>query len=358
MAGGSIPGLTFEWSVVVSGLMAGVVCTLVTVVIEKFGGVVGGILGSMPTTIIPAALGFYYTFIGLGSADGTTPTQAGVSEFQRSMISSVPGMLLNALYLLAWRYIPTYVRARYPSLSLLQLLAVVFTAAILIWLALAVALVVALRELAANIIIPVDGAPVSSAISPAMTTAFAIGFATLGLQIVAGVVAGWTPPPAPKSTAKVPPGVLVLRGVAAALAIGAAIVIGKTSSWAGGLASVFPVIFTSSIVAVWLSSGEAVSSGAIGPLMLGSASVSVFSLVAAILVGADLGFGIVIAIAWVASVVGITVPSFLYLRWRREVTASHALVATKEEEAFAVEDEDAFALNRAGESSSSTMVRE
>ncbi|KAI9183068.1 hypothetical protein H9P43_003985 [Blastocladiella emersonii ATCC 22665] len=331
---GSIPGLTFEWSVVVSGLLAGIACTAVTVIIEKFGGIVGGILGTVPTTIVPSTLGFYFTFIALGSTDGA-PTEAGVVEFQRSMLASVPGVLLNVLYLFAWQYFPDRVRARFPGISILKLLSVVFAAAILIWLALAVAMVAALRAVAANIAVPVDGAPVSTAISPAISTAFVIAVATLALQLVAGSIVGWTPPPAPKSTAHVPLTALIPRGIAAALAVSASIVIGRTSPWAGGLVSVFPAIFTSSIVAVWLSSGEAVSSGALGPLMLGSASVSVFAIVAAVLVGAKLGLGATVGIAWIASVAGITVPSFVYLNWRRRATVAHSPVETKEDEAKA-----------------------
>ena len=38
-------------------VFAGLVAILVTVAIEKWGGIIGGILGTVPTTIIPAAAG-------------------------------------------------------------------------------------------------------------------------------------------------------------------------------------------------------------------------------------------------------------------------------------------------------------
>jgi hypothetical protein len=44
-------------TVLLAALMAGVVATTVTVLIEKSGGGLGGILGTIPTTIIPASIG-------------------------------------------------------------------------------------------------------------------------------------------------------------------------------------------------------------------------------------------------------------------------------------------------------------
>ncbi|ORZ35811.1 hypothetical protein BCR44DRAFT_118042 [Catenaria anguillulae PL171] len=325
MAGGSIPGLTFEWSVAVSALLAGLVCTLITVVIERLGGLVGGVLGSVPTTIIPASMGFYFQYRSLGfprEFEDLT-SQPGLEEYQRSMVSCVPGMVLNAIYLLMWRHLPPLFRRRFPTLRLTTLLLLVFLLSILIWLALASLLVAGLRAFlpsrAANIP-PQDPAtaPLVQVISPNMTGTMVFGFATLGLQIVVGVLASWTPPPAPKSLARVPVGVLVARGIFAGLAIGASILIGRVSSYAGGVASVFPVIFTTSVVAIWVSSGEAVSSGAIGPLMLGSASVGLYALLSAVLV-VPLGFVGASVVAWVASVLGVSAPSFVYLRWRRRV---------------------------------------
>ena len=46
-------------SILLSALFAGIVATLVTIAIEKFGGRTGGVLATIPTTIVPAALGMY-----------------------------------------------------------------------------------------------------------------------------------------------------------------------------------------------------------------------------------------------------------------------------------------------------------
>ena len=46
-------------TIVYSGIFAGLMAIFVTVAIEKWGGVKGGILGTLPITIVPAAIGIY-----------------------------------------------------------------------------------------------------------------------------------------------------------------------------------------------------------------------------------------------------------------------------------------------------------
>ena len=46
-------------TILAAALFAGIVAVLVTVAVEKWGGIVGGILGTLPTTIVPATIGMY-----------------------------------------------------------------------------------------------------------------------------------------------------------------------------------------------------------------------------------------------------------------------------------------------------------
>ena len=79
-------------TVLLAALMAGIVATTVTVLIEKYGGVVGGILGTIPTTIIPAS-------IGMASEGG--------NEALIVSLAIVPaGMLINAIFLSIWALLP------------------------------------------------------------------------------------------------------------------------------------------------------------------------------------------------------------------------------------------------------------
>ena len=74
-------------TILLYALFAGIVAILVTVAIEKFGGIIGGVLGTIPSTIIPAAAGVY-------SIDGT--------ESLRDSMSMVPiGMLMNGIFFIS-----------------------------------------------------------------------------------------------------------------------------------------------------------------------------------------------------------------------------------------------------------------
>ena len=47
-------------AIILPAILAGIVAILVTLAIERFGGLVGGVLGTIPSTIIPAAAGVYH----------------------------------------------------------------------------------------------------------------------------------------------------------------------------------------------------------------------------------------------------------------------------------------------------------
>jgi hypothetical protein len=76
-------------------IFAGAVAIFVTILIEKFGGLVGGVLGTIPSTIIPAAAGVYLI-------DG--------EDALFSSMSIVPlAMLVNGLFLSVWIILPKYI---------------------------------------------------------------------------------------------------------------------------------------------------------------------------------------------------------------------------------------------------------
>ena len=90
-------------SILVSAVLAGIVATAVTVAIEKWGGLIGGLLGTVPSTIVPAAVGMHL---------------AGGEEALMASMSVVPlGMLLNALFLGAWLVLPVADLARHAAKS-------------------------------------------------------------------------------------------------------------------------------------------------------------------------------------------------------------------------------------------------
>lgn len=266
-----------EWtSVLLSAVFAGIVATAVTVAIEKWGGLVGGLLGTVPSTIVPAGIGMY---------------AAGGEDVLVMSMSVVPlGMLLNALFLGAWVVIPRW----FPNAPYLLLLTAV--GALAFWSFLGMVFLVVVDELTTYL---------------ELTQLAAFG---LVLLVVTAIVFNRRPRPAPKGTNRVSTLVLVARGVMAATAIGIAVLFsGLGFPTLAGLASVFPAIFLTSMVALWLAQGPTVPQGAAGPMMLGGASVAVYANIAMWSLPAH---GVLVGslIAWIGSVVGWSLPAFMLLR--------------------------------------------
>ena len=79
-------------TILLSAVFAGLVAIAVTVPIERWGGVIGGIIGTLPTTIVPAAIGMYL---------------AGGQDALLTSLSLVPfWMVLNSLFVGLWVLYP------------------------------------------------------------------------------------------------------------------------------------------------------------------------------------------------------------------------------------------------------------
>ena len=268
-------------SILLSALFAGIVATLVTIAIEKFGGRTGGVLATIPTTIVPAALGMY--------------SISGEAEFAQSM-SIVPlGMMVNAIFLLVWIHAPQRVGLSLVGTTILSLI---------VW-----------------TMIGSLGLFVSSELQASGVDALTYAISGLGLLMLLGIWTTWTSRPAPRGSRSVRPMVLLLRGSAAALAIGIAVWFSSLSyPFISGLVSTFPAIFLTSMIALWLAQGQDVPQGAAGPMMLGGASVGVYAVVAIVLFPM-LGpvFGSIVT--WLISIIAWTIPAYFYLQWRQSLTS-------------------------------------
>ena len=228
-------------TILLSAIFAGIVAVLVTVAIEKWGGIVGGVLGTLPTTIVPAAIGMY--------------VEAGSEDLATSM-SLIPfWMLLNALFVASWVVYPrinkdvTLVKMIFVSLSFWTVLAILMT----------ISLSEALNHISER----------------------NVGIAGLVCLVGLGLWMTWIPVNAPKGKNPVTKYVLVMRGLAAATAIGIAVYFsGMGMPIIAGLAAVFPAIFLTTMVALWMAQGSDVPTGAAGPMMLGGSSVAMYSLIA------------------------------------------------------------------------------
>jgi hypothetical protein len=266
-------------------LLAGGMAIAATLAVERWGGVVGGVLGSLPTTIVPAALGLY-------------AANRGIEAFHDALHVTPVGMLLNVGFLYLWRVLPD----RLPQGSLAKRLALMLFLSLSAWAVMAF-LGVSLVEVASR-----------EGIRP-----FWLGLGATVLTLGAGLAATWTPRPAPKGKRKVSVPVVLARGLLTAAAIGTSVLIARSApeqgvgSLVAGIAAVFPAIFMTTMAGLWLSQGAAVPSGAVGPMMLGSCSVSTFSLLAAWLMP-ELGAGPGASLSWVLSISLVSLPVALWLR--------------------------------------------
>ncbi|MBR18492.1 MAG: hypothetical protein CMA87_06020 [Euryarchaeota archaeon] len=262
--------------ILLAAILAGLVAIAVTVAIEKFGGVIGGILGTIPTTIVPAA-----AFMWLADPNS--------GAFDPAMGMVPVGMLLNAIFLWLWRVVPP----RIPPWTFGKRLTVITTINLSVWFA---------------------GAAISVTLFSEQAS-MTVGLAALIIGVLLGLWISLDHKPAPRGKNRVGPFTLACRGIAAATAIGLAVWLSQLGSpLLAGMASVFPAIFLTSMVALWMAQGEAVPSGAVGPMMLGAMSVSFYALLATITLPK---YGIVMgsALTWVASIGVVSVPAALWLRW-------------------------------------------
>ena len=267
-------------TIILYGVFAGLVAILVTVAIEKFGGFIGGVLGTVPSTIIPAAAGVY-------ALEG--------DEALTASMSVVPiGMLINGMFLGVWIILPKYIARESFKLPL------TVVSSLLTWAILAFFSLVIAREVTDGII-----------------SEMMLGVIGLVLLAILAIMFNLKNREAPKGMNKVPIGILSIRGIAAGLAIAACLVLAEIGlPFVAGLASAFPAIFLTSMVALWISQGPQVPQGAAAPMMLGGASVSVYALLA---MWSLPSFGILVGsvIAWFGAVGLWTIPAFLILRKHR-----------------------------------------
>ena len=268
-------------SIVLSSLMAGIVAILATVFIERRGGAIGGII-TLPTTIVPASIGIW---IGVNGE---------IVSFTAAM-SMVPiGMLLNVLFLGSWRILPRYLENKFPEKYLVIAVAI---SSVIFWLVTAV--------LSTNMV-----EEISNFIDPIF-----IGF----IAMIFGFIIGYS---AVSKGGKAPPGSnsvslfsIMMRGIAAGGAIGLSVwIAGLGLPFISGVVSVFPAIFLTTMVSLWLAQGRAVPEGATGPMMLGSSSVSIYALIC-ILIFPTFGVWVGSIVCWILSVIFYSVPIGVWT-WR------------------------------------------
>lgn len=272
-----------------AAIFAGVVAIAVTLLIEKYGGAVGGILGTVPTTIVPAAAGI-------------TLASNNYSDLNTSLAIVPAGMLINGIFLVNWRILPTYFNDTekiYTTLITITLLSLI------VW------------SLCGLIILKIIQVSYDSSLS-----SFQIGLIGQILLTILGITMSWRIGATPRGKNRVNKYVIFSRGIMAAIAIGLAVWISSLGyPLLAGLASVFPAIFLTSMVALWISQGPSVPMGAAGPMILGGASVGVYAIVAMwTLPNFGIFWGSIVA--WFFSVISWSIPCFQFVQWRQDISSN------------------------------------
>jgi hypothetical protein len=267
----------------IAGLLAAAAATVVTVLVERWGGLVGGVLGTTPSTIIPAA-------IAIAAATSN-------ADSVRYTMYTVPlAMGCDVLLLAAWRVLPPCLPE---AMSNTKQALVLAAASLVMWVIPATLVWLLMTQWLETL----EAVQLSGALALVATAAL-------------GLFSSYNLPPTPAGNEAVSVVVLVVRGLGAGLSIFAAVMSAAVSPSLSGLLAAFPAIFLTTMVSVYIAQGRNTTVGAVAPMMLGSTSVSVFALMFAEL-NPGLGAGVAAVCAYIIAIVGASVPTTIWLRWRQ-----------------------------------------
>ena len=251
----------------------------------------GGVLATTPTTIIPFSFGLVMA--------------GGEPEELRDAMLAVPiAICLTALYLTAWREAPR-MRCVAALPSAYWQVGVVLFCCLGLWLLSAFAMVALLSALSVPMLLP--------------------GLLAFVLSGVIGVIVLFARHvPAPTGKRRITWLMLLSRGLLAGLSIGVSLLLSSLSPVAGGLASAFPAVTTTTMVALWLQQGEEVPAGAAAPMMLGNLAVSLYCLLFAAIypaivdprVSVELTATAASLLSYAFATAAASLPVFALLQWR------------------------------------------
>lgn len=268
----------------------------VAFLIEKYGGAVGSVIGTVPSTIIPAI----FTIL----SDETK----SVSDRADSALACVFGVFAtNVCFMPIWKVLPPKLPKKWSNgLSVL----VSSVVSLIVWFIAAIAVILlqgVLEKVGMSMLVY-----------------------SLLLVILTCLIGGflcWDLPPTPAGKNVVKWYIHLARGIVAAAAIFVSGILSQTDAGiAAGAASTFPAIFLTTMVSVSLAQGADVSTGAIGPMILGGASGGWYTISAVVIFSwlhwniwlVSLTAFVVVVVVWNLSV-------YKFVTWRRAVTARKTL---------------------------------
>ncbi len=254
---------------------AALVAVAATVAVERLGGRIGGVLATVPTTIVPATAAIWLSL----------PDVAGALESFRVSMALVPvGMLLCGCVLATWRLMPQRLPLAWSDSRRMWC---TLAASVCVWATGSTAVVIA-----------------EHAADPSVAVAAACGAAGWLLTLALGAALWRISHHAPRGHRRVGAVTLLMAASATVAQAGWPI--------ASGIASTFPAIFLTTMVATWIAQGRGVPTGATGPMALGSLSVGAYAALSAALYP-RLGLALGIPVCWILAVLGTSAPVHLWL---------------------------------------------
>lgn len=216
----------------------------VALLIEKLGGALGSIIGSVPSTHIPSI----YLIL-------TELTHSMEKRTESALAFAVGIFVTNLLVMPTWKLLPSRLPSNWVNGKKIFVTTVI---SVCLWL------------VGAIIAISIQSELKSRGVSMwAFTTCIIL------LNAVYGICLCWSLPPTPAGKNKVKCTTHLTRGSAAFCAIFVSGVLSQSGlGVAAGAMATFPALHLTALVAVSISQNAEVAAGAIGPLILGSLTYS------------------------------------------------------------------------------------
>jgi hypothetical protein len=107
-------------SAILSGSLSGIVAILINIVIERFGGVIGGVFATIPSACVPATVGFYSQYlVKVKPADNyyDAADLKNLLTFQKSCMAMAIGMFMNAVFIYCWKLSPSFILKLCPNID-------------------------------------------------------------------------------------------------------------------------------------------------------------------------------------------------------------------------------------------------
>jgi len=271
------------------GVIGGVSTIFTNVLIEQYGGVIGGTIGTSPTKVIATT-----AWIASGFEIFKDHSSFWISRI-------ITSNLLATIFLYLWKQIPFFLPPRIISNQNKLLSALSFS--ILAWLCVALLLALAINFLRK---FGIDD--------------LWIALLEFASHVLLGAFsAKLYPIPAPKGRNCYRPLYFLFRGTFCTILLFVGVLVSPfLDPFAGSLLYSFPVAIITILVGVWRDQGETVSNGSITPLMLGSISDSVYVFLFALFLSCTTST-ISAFLAYLSSVTFITIPLLVILKHQQEV---------------------------------------